>query len=126
MGWKAKIYKKTHKQLTYAPHSVDGWYLGPAVYHYRFYTCYNIDTGGETTSYTIAFFPTFIKMPNYSSRYMEIHSAADLAKALQTPRPESTFQVGNPQLKSIRELYDILDAMNKIPNKDAMPTPQPR
>ena len=97
-----KIHEKSHKRLTYAPHSVDVWYLGPAVHHYRCYTCNNIDTGGETIPDTIAFFPAFMKIPNYSTRDMAIHSAADLAKSLQTLRPESPFQVGDAQLKAIR------------------------
>ena len=99
---KGAVNEKPHKRLTYAPHSVYGWYLGPAVNHYRCYTCYNIDTGGENKPDTIAFFPGFMKMPNYSTRDMAIHAAADMAKALQTPRPESTFQVGDTQLKVIR------------------------
>ena len=51
-----------------------------------------------------------MKMPNYSSRDMDIHSDADLAKSLKTPSPESPFQVGNVQLKAIRELANIFDA----------------
>ena len=70
---------------------MDGWRLGTAVHHYRCYTFYNIDTGGETTPDTIAFFPAFMKIPNYSTRDMAIHAATDLAKSLQTPRPESPF-----------------------------------
>ena len=101
LGCKVKIHEKFHKRLTYAPHPVDGWYLGPAVHHCRCYTCYNIDTGGETTPDTISLFPAFMKMPNYSTRDMAIHAAADLAKALQTPRPELPFQVGDAQLKAI-------------------------
>ena len=64
-----------------------------------------------------------MKIPNYSSRDMAIHASADLAKALQTPRPESHFQVENAQLKAIRELSKIFDAENKIPNMDVLPTP---
>ena len=94
--------EKPHKKLTYATHSVYGWYLGPAAHHYICYTCYNIDTGGDTTPYTIAFFPELMKMPNYSTRDMAIQAAADLVKAMQTPRPESPFQVGDAQLKAIR------------------------
>ena len=62
-------------------------------------------------------------MPNYISRYMAIHAAADLSKALQTPSTESPFQVGGAQIKSIRELYNIFDAETKIPNRDALPIP---
>ena len=64
-----------------------------------------------------------MKMPNYSTRDMAIHAAADLAKALQTPRPESPFQVWDAQLKAIRELSHIFDAETKIPNRDALPPP---
>ena len=110
LGCKVQIHENPHKLHTYAPHSVDGWYLGPAVHHYRCYTCYNIDTVGETTPDTIAFFPEFMKMPNYSTRYMAIHAAADIAKALQNPRLESPFQVGGAQLKAIRGLSQIFDA----------------
>ena len=123
LGCKVQIYEKPHKRLTYAPHSVDRWYLGPAVHHYRCYTCYNIDTGGENTPYKISFFPAFMKNPNYSTRDMAIYAAADLAKALQTSRPESPFQVGDAQLKVIRELSQIFDAETKIPNRDEFPPP---
>ena len=54
---KVQIIKKTHKRLTYAPHSVDRWYIGPSVHYYRCYACYNIATGGENTPDTISFFP---------------------------------------------------------------------
>ena len=80
--------KKAYNQLTYAPQSVYGWYLGPAVHHYRCYTCYNIDNGGETTPDTIYFFPEFMKIPKYSTRDLSIHAAADLEKDLQTPRTD--------------------------------------
>ena len=77
--------------------------------------------GGETTPDTIAFFLELMRMTNYSTRDMAIHAAADLAKALQTPRPESPFQVGDAQLKGIRELSLTFDAETKIPNRDAFP-----
>ena len=118
-----QINTKPHKQLTYTPHSVDAWYLSPEVHHYICYTCYNIDTLGETTADTIAFFPEFMKIPNYSSRYIAFHADADLAKALEIPRPESPFQVEVSQLKARSELAKIFDAENKIPNSDALFTP---
>ena len=89
--WKVQIHEKPHKQLTYAPHSADVFYLGPTVNHYICYTWYNIDTVGGTTPEKIAFLRSFMKIPNYSSIYMATHAAADLKKSLQTPRPESSF-----------------------------------
>ena len=52
-----------------------------------------------------------------------IHAAADLVKALQTPRPEPPFQVGDAHLKAISELSQIFDADTNIPNRDALPHP---
>ena len=65
-----------------------------------------------------------MKTPNYSSRDMAIHASVDLEKALQTPRTESTFKVGDSQLKKVRELANMFDADTKISNRDALPTPQ--
>ena len=62
--WKVQIHERLNKILTYAPHSVDRWYLGPQSHQYICYTCYNIDTGEETTPDTIAFFLELMKMPN--------------------------------------------------------------
>ena len=64
-----------------------------------------------------------MKIPNYSTRDMAIHDAADIAKELQTPRPESPFKVGDAQLKSIRQLSQIFYAETKISNRDTLPTP---
>ena len=99
---KVQIHKKPHKQLTYAPHSVDGWHLGPSFHNYRCYTYYDIDTGMETATYKIDYLPEFMKMPSYSLTDMAIHAATDIPKALKTPSTESPFQVGDSQLKEIR------------------------
>ena len=54
---------------------------------------------------------------------MAIHADAYLANALNTPRPESPVQLGDAQLKAIRELANIFDAKTKIPKRNALPTP---
>ena len=65
----------------------------------------------------------FMKIPNYSLKNMAIHTDADLKKNLQTPRPESPFQLRDTKLKTIRELSQICDADTKISNRDTLPTP---
>ena len=54
---------------------------------------------------------------------MAIYDVADLEKVLKTPRPESPFQVEDAQLKATIESAKIIDAENKIPNRDGLPTP---
>ena len=53
---------------------------------------------------------------------MVIRAAADLEKALQTPKPESHFQVGYSQLKAIRVLANIFYEETQIPNRYTLPT----
>ena len=64
-----------------------------------------------------------MKISSYSSRDVAINAAVDLTKDLQTPRPESPFQVGYYQLKAIKELDNISDEETKTPNRDSLPTP---
>ena len=66
-----------------------------------------------------------MKMPNYSSIDMAIHTVADLEKALETPRPESPFLVGEYQLKAIRELSKVFDAETKSQTGIHFPPPGP-
>ena len=53
-----------------------------------------------------------MEMLNFSSGDITICAAADLAKALQTPRPKSPFQLGDYKLKEIMELDKKIDALN--------------
>ena len=64
-------------------------------------------------------------MPNNSTRDMAIYAAADPEKTLQTPSPESPFDVGDTQCKAIREFSQIFDAETKIPKRDVL-LPPPR
>ena len=64
-------------------------------------------------------------MSNFSSSDMAIYAAADMAKALQKPFPESPFHVGESQIKYIRGLAKTFDAEIQLPNRDALPTPTP-
>jgi predicted Abi (CAAX) family protease len=44
------------RRRTWAPHGQDGWYIGPALEHYRCYTVYINKTRGERVVETVDFF----------------------------------------------------------------------
>ena len=62
-----------------------------------------------------------MKMNNFTSIYMAIHVAADIAKALEAPLSESPFKVGDSQLKSLREAEKRFEATFEQPNRDVLP-----
>jgi hypothetical protein len=46
-----------NRRRTWAPHGQDGWYIGPALEHYRCYMVYITKTRGERIVETVDFFP---------------------------------------------------------------------
>ena len=46
VGCKIVAHEKPNKRKTYDPPGITGWYVGPALQHYRCYTCYFPKTRG--------------------------------------------------------------------------------
>ena len=53
LGTKGLVHEKPAVPGTWAPHGVDGWYVGPARDHYRCYTVYIPSTKGTRHSETV-------------------------------------------------------------------------
>jgi hypothetical protein len=62
-GTRVLIHEKSDKRSTWSPHGVDGWYIGPAMEHYRCYTTWVTKTNSKRITDTIAWFPHWVKMP---------------------------------------------------------------
>jgi hypothetical protein len=54
-GCKIVVHEKPGQQASWDPHGVIGWYLGPAMEHYRCYRCYINKTQAEHISDTVEF-----------------------------------------------------------------------
>lgn len=57
VGCKAVIYEKPDKQKIWNTAGSNGWYVGPAMEHYRCYMCYVTNTRGFRICDTVDFFP---------------------------------------------------------------------
>ena len=62
------VHEKPTQRRTWAPHGVDGWYIGPAMDHYQCYRVWIPSTHAERTADTVQFFPTILCTPNLSHR----------------------------------------------------------
>jgi hypothetical protein len=65
-GCKIVVHEKPGQRASWDPHGVIGWYLGPAMEHYRCYKCYIKKTQAERISDTVEFFPTQATVPTLS------------------------------------------------------------
>jgi hypothetical protein len=52
------IHKKTDHRGSWSPHGINGWYVGPAIEHYRAHRVYCSTTGHVRISDTVEFFPS--------------------------------------------------------------------
>lgn len=67
---------------TWAPHGVKGFYLGPAMRHYRAWRVWIIETRAERVCDTLAWFPKELHMPGSSDIELLTAAITDLHNAL--------------------------------------------
>jgi hypothetical protein len=108
-GTRVLAHEKPEQRTTWAPHSIDGWYVGPAMQHYRCYRIHTSKTQSERICDTVEFFPTHVTMPRLSSADAATRAAQDLIHALRHPAPASPFQVTEDRLASLKQLAEIFD-----------------
>ena len=81
-GTQVLIHEAPQQRSTWAPHGIPGFYLGPALAHYRSFRVFAISTQAIRITDTLAWFPAPLHMPGSST--IELLDAAinDLSSAL--------------------------------------------
>ena len=84
-GSRVLVPEKPSVRGTWALHAVEGWYLGPALRHYRCYRVWVNETSAERIADT--WFPTHVTMPTVSSANAAEAAARDLKLLCYTLPP---------------------------------------
>ena len=109
-GTRVLVHETPANRRTWAPHGVDGWYLGAAAEHYRCYRVYVTKTASERIAKTVQFFPHKCAMPKTSSADVALRAAHALVQALKHPSPAAPFAtLGQAQLQALDQLAHIFD-----------------
>jgi hypothetical protein len=74
-GTRITAHETPGRRKTWAPHGQDGWYIGPALEHYRCYTVYITKTRSSRIVETVEFFPHQFKMTFPSSSDLATQAA---------------------------------------------------
>jgi hypothetical protein len=90
-GTRVIFHDKPAQRKYWDPHGLDGWYVGPALEHYRCYTVQIVKTEGLRVKDTVEFFPTDCRMPATSATDNANFAAKELIAALQNPTPTTPF-----------------------------------
>ena len=82
-GRKVIFHEKSNRRCTWGHNGVHGWYLGPAVEHYRCYKVYISNTRAELITNTVELFLDNTTIPGIYSTNAANHSATDLIITLK-------------------------------------------
>jgi hypothetical protein len=100
-------YETPNLRRTWAPHGQDGWYIGPALEHYRCYRVYINKTRSERVVEMVDFFSMKVQLPFQSTRYLATEATKLLTYALVNHnRPAHSFRlamINSILLKSCRQ-----------------------
>jgi hypothetical protein len=123
-GTRIIAHETPGRRRTWAPHGQDGWYIGPALEHYRCYKIYITKTRSNRIVESVEFFPQKFILPFPSSRDLATQAAADLTHTLLHPQPAGPFcQFGDEQAIALKRLASIF-ASAKPRNKNNKLAPQ--
>jgi hypothetical protein len=124
-GCKVVVHERPMERGAWACHGVVGYYIGPAMKHYRNYNSYIPETHGIRTTNTIEFFPEKVDMPTTSTTDRLARATEDLTEILQTEHPATPFlQQGTIVNDAIKQLQKIFTPPNR--EETAMAAPSPR
>jgi hypothetical protein len=126
-GTRIIAHETPNRRSTWAPHGQDGWYLGPALDHYRCYTVYITKTRGNRIVETVDFFPEKFTLPFPTPQDLATKAAAELTSALLHPQPAGPFcQVGDTQTLALERLAAIFEGATRRKTKINVPPPKRR
>ena len=115
-GIQVLIHEKSTTRKSWAPHGVEGWYLGPTMEHYRCYRVISSKTGGERITDTVQFFPHDVPLTGSTPVDRAIEAATELPEVISNFKYASPLKdVPDEKLAGLHKLADIFqESANKI------------
>ena len=129
-GCRVVVYETPDHRRTWDSRGTDGYYLGPALEHYRCHRAYVPSTRSERVVKSVEFFPHNCAVPISDPRTDATHAAHALAEALKGHQSNTPYQApGDDQLKAIHQLSEIfttITARKRMPIEQPTRAPPPR
>jgi hypothetical protein len=122
LGTKALIYDDPAVHASWAPHAIDGYYVGPATDHYRCLRFYIPTTHHFRFAATWRLYPTHCQVPVLSEHDKTLLTANDFLQRIGATIPTSA-QDKIKHLDTIRRLSEIMSGQPD-PLSPAPPTPR--
>jgi hypothetical protein len=123
-GCRILPHDKSDKRTTWAPHGLDGWYVGPALDSYRCWQIWIWESRDIRICDTVTWYPTKVKLPDSSSTVTIVTCLKDIVGALTNPSPQSPLApLTDTHNKALRDITELLT--NVVPSPQPAPTVLP-
>ena len=110
-GIKVLLHERPEQRNnSWSPHNVQGWYLGPAMHHYRQHRIWVPATNAERIGDTVTWLPHHVHMPTSTAEDIIVAAANDLTHALlQSDSSPLLPPINTETRKALQQLQQIFN-----------------
>ena len=109
LGSKTTVHRKPNQRTSWEIHGATGYYVGPAMSHYRSLTFYLPRSGGECISDTAAIYSTMTTVPVWTAEDALIQTVLRLTQTIRASPISDPFnallEAQKSTLKKISEIF---------------------
>ena len=118
-GTMVAVHSKPGQRHTWDPNCKEGWYVGPALEHYRCVQCYMPATRSVVTSDTVLFLPHELPLPSVTIDDFLRQAATDIVSILTHPPPSTvpSLEAGDSTKNALLKLALLLNPSEDINDK---------
>ena len=124
-GTKVVVHVKPNKQAAWGYHGEDGFYIGPALEHYRCVQCLMKNTRHVRISDTVQFFPHTTPFPTITLSDRLLNALDNIVSTLASP----AFKLNHPTLQyddtTILAIQVVANMLHRMIPKPPLPPPVP-
>jgi len=106
-GTLVMIHEKPNQRKSWAPHAIEGWYVGPSMEHYRCYNIWNPATRHMRIADTLTWLPTKVPSPLPTDAERITAAIEDITEMVKNNTPNQTQLVQTNQLDELNRIKEI-------------------
>lgn len=109
-GTKVVVHQKPQVRASWDPHGIVGYYTGPAMHHYRCYTCFIPKTRAERITDTVTYIPANIPIPQFTAQDHLQQALDNILNIIKNPPKNMPFLTsGDNTTNALRIIAEILN-----------------
>ena len=123
VGTPVLVFERPENRATWSPHGKAGWYVGPALQHYRCYHVFLALTNSTRITDTLSWHPERIELPGSSPVELLTAALSDVTSSLTSLAQSPLPALAASQTPTLRAVVDLLCPQLRALNTLFLPPP---